>query len=174
MLRIPTVVAALCSAALIACAPAHDWRELRPEGSDIVVSFPCKPDRRERSLALSGRPLRMQMLVCSVGATNFVLVFADLDDPAAVAPALAELRAAALANLGATASRVTSLQVPGMTPNAEAARLEFAGKRPDGQAMQEQAAFFAHGLRVYQASVLGPALPVEQADTFFAGLSLST
>ena len=59
-----------------------------------------------------------------------------------------------------------------MTPNPQAVRLRLEGVRPDGVAAQEQAAFFAKGLRVYQATVLGKRVPAEAADTFFAGLRL--
>ena len=46
------------------------------------------------------------------------------------------------------------------------------GRRPDGSSVRQQAAFFAHGLRIYQASVLGSELPAEATETFFLGLKL--
>jgi hypothetical protein len=52
------------------------------------------------------------------------------------------------------------------------ARLDLAGRRPDGAAVRQQAVFFAKGLRVYQASVVGETLSGEAVDTFFAGLKL--
>lgn len=166
---------ALALAALLgACSPAHEWRELRPPDSGIVAMFPCKPDRHARPVTLAGQATRMEMLVCAAGDTTYALAFADIADPSAVAPALAELRAAAIANLDGAGVQEQSLQVPGMTPNPRAVRIRFDGRRPDGAAVQEQAAFFVRGLRVYQASVLAPALPGAAAETFIGGLRLPT
>lgn len=155
------------------CTPANEWRELRPEDSGIVASFPCKPDRLARTIALAGQATRMEMLVCSAGGLTFGLAFADIGDPRLVTQALAELRAAAMANLRATAASERSLAVPGMTPNERAARLHFEGQRPDGAAMQEQAAFFVRGLRIYQASILGPTVAESASEPFFIGLRLT-
>jgi hypothetical protein len=168
-------LSAFAMAALFgACSPSHEWRELRPPESGIVALFPCKPDRHARSVTLAGRTTRMEMLVCSAGDTTFALAFADIADPSAVAPVLAELRAAAIANLGGKAVQEQMLQVPGMTPNPRAVRIRFDGRRPDGAAVQEQAAFFVRGLRVYQASVLAPVLAGADAETFIGGLRLAT
>lgn len=155
------------------CTPARDWRELRPEGSSLVAQFPCKPDRHQRDVRLAGRTVRMDMLVCGDRGTTFALAFADMADPAAVTPALDELRAAAVGNVKADAVRETVLTVPGMTPNPRAARLRFDGRRPDGAAVQEQAAVFAFGLRVYQATVLAARLQEPEADTFFGALRVA-
>jgi hypothetical protein len=114
----------------------------------------------------------MEMLVCSVSDVTFALSFADLADPARVAPTLGELQALAAANLGAARAERSELKVPGMTPNPKAARLRLEGSQPSGPMLQEQAAFFAKGLRIYQATVLGKKVPGEAADTFIAGLRL--
>lgn len=157
---------------LAGCSRSGEWRELRLPDSGIVAMFPCKPDRHARTVPLGGRATRMQMLVCSTDGATFALTFADLADPGAVTPALGELRDAAIANVGGTAVRDESLLVPGMTPNPRAVRIRLDGRRPDGTAVQEQAAFFVHGLRVYQASVLAPTLPEATAQAFIGGLRL--
>lgn len=157
-----------------ACTPANDWRELRPEDSGIIVSFPCKPDRHARTVTLVGRATRMEMLVCTVDGATYALAFADIGDPAAVTPALDELRVAATSNLGAMASSEQGLAVPGMTPNARSARLRFEGRRPDGVVLQEQAAFFVRGLRVFQATILAPTIADGASESFFGGLRLAT
>lgn len=161
-------------AALSGCSPVLDWRELRPEGSSITVMFPCKPDRHARQVVLAGRPVSMDLLVCSAGGTTFALSFANLGDPTAMTPALAELRAAAIGNVAGTVTGERALQVGGMTPHPGAARLDIAGRRPDGVAVQEHVAVFVHGLRVYQASLLGPALAPEAVETFVSGLRLGS
>jgi len=165
------VLPALC-AVLAACSPALDWRELQAAGTGIVATFPCKPDRHARSVTLAAQTVRMEMLVCGVGDVTFALSFVDVDDPSRVSATLEELRGLAITNLGAVRRDSAALQVPGMTPNPMAGRLRLEGVRPDGVAMQEHAAFFVKGLRVYQAIVLGRRVPAELADTFLAGLRL--
>lgn len=164
--------ALLVAAALCACSPALDWREMQAEGSGIVATFPCKPDRHMRNVPLGGRPVRMEMLVCSAGGVTFGLSFTDVDDPARVSATLDELQRLAAGNLAATVRTDAPLQVPGMTPNSSAIRLRIEGRAPDGVRLSEQAGFFVKGLRVYQATVLGKTLPAEVADSFFAGLRL--
>lgn len=108
----------------------------------------------------------MEMFVCSAAGTTFALTFADVAEPAAVAPALAELKALAGGNIGASSASASAAQVPGMTPNPQAGRIAVTGRRPDGGAIEQQAMVFAKGLRVYQASVVGSRVPVELAEAF--------
>ena len=57
-----------------------------------------------------------------------------------------------------------------MTPNEQSVRVAVTGRLPDGAVVQEHAAFFVRGLRVYSATVIG-AKPAPQAvDVFFNGL----
>lgn len=172
MYRFRVPIAAVLVAALSGCAPALDWREFQAEGSGIVATFPCKPDRHSRSVALSAQTVRMEMLVCSAGDVTFALSFADLSDPGQVGATLAELQALASSNLGAARADRTDAAVRGMTPNPNAARLRLEAMQANGASLQEQATFFAKGLRIYQATVLGKKVPAEAADTFFAGLRL--
>lgn len=172
-MRPTTMIAGLATAsAALACSPTLDWRELRPDGSGIVLRLPCKPDRHARSLVMAGHAVRMEMLACSAGGATFALTFADLPDPAAIAPALAELRERAVANIGAAPAAPAGVNVPGMTPNPQAGRITLSGRLPDGVAVQAQAVFFAKGLRVYQASVIGARPDGEAQEIFFAALKL--
>ena len=164
---LPWLAAALC-----ACSPTFDWREMQAEGSGVVASFPCKPDRHVRTVPLAGQAVRMEMLVCSAGGATFGLSFLDVYDPARVTAMLLELQRLAVANIAANNPGSTPLQVAGMTPNPGAVRLRLEGRGPDGTGVSEQAGFFVKGLRVYQATVLGKSWPPETADTFFAGLRL--
>lgn len=172
MYRIRIPLATMLAAALSGCAPTFDWREFQAEGSGIVATFPCKPDRHSRSVTLAAQAVRMEMLVCSAGDVTFALSFADLSEPGQVGATLAELQALAASNLGAARADRIDAAVPGMTPSPKAARLRLEAMQANGASLQEQATFFAKGLRVYQATVLGKKVPAEAADTFFAGLRL--
>ena len=50
--------------------------------------------------------------------------------------------------------------------------LRLQGRLPDGRAVQMQLAVFARGTQVFQATVLGDAVPDDAAETFFASLRL--
>lgn len=152
-----------------ACSPALDWRETAAEGSGVVAMFPCRPDRHARTVELAGSKLKMEMLVCPADGATYALSFADVPEPALVAPALAALRAAALRNVQAAAPQVVPARIGGMTPNAEAVRLTTAGHLPDGASVQAHMVFFAKGLRVYQGSVMGAKPGAEANETFLAG-----
>lgn len=171
--RLTAPIAALSAALLTAgCSPNLDWRETRFEGTGVVARFPCRPDRHARNVLVAGATARMEMIVCSAAGVTFALSFFDLADPARVGPALAELQATALSNIAGRQIASASIQVDGMTPNPQAAQVSMAGRLPDGAAVEEQAAFFTKGLRVYQASLIGATLTPEAAATFFAGLKL--
>jgi len=159
---------------LAACSPALDWRELRPEGSGVQLMLPCKPASHARRVQLAGGPTELTLYACTAGGVTWALAFADLQDPARVGPALQALREAAAANLGAAAPQAKALQVDGATPNPASARLALRGQLPDGQAVQEEMAVFAKGTRVYQATCVGPTLPVEDVETFFGSLRASS
>ena len=169
-----TALTAAVLAGLAACSPALDWRESLAEGSGLVASFPCRPDRHGRSVVLGGKTVQIDMLVCPAADATFAISFFDVTDPAGLGPALVALRDALLSNVeGAVQGagpQLTPFQIPGMTPNAQSQRLVMVGRKPDGTALHVQAAFFTRGLRVYQAAVIGAALPGDAADPFFAGL----
>ena len=170
MTRSATLIAALAATCGAACSPALDWREFVPEGTDISVSFPCRPDRHARAVTVAGATAQMEMLACNAGDATFALAFVDVADPARVGATLAELRATAARNLQDASPQAAPLQIKGMTPNEQAARLAITGRLPDGAAVQEHAAFFSRGLRVYQASVIGARPAPTVIETFIAGL----
>jgi hypothetical protein len=155
---------------LSACAPALDWREVRPAGSGITLLFPCKPDSHARQVRLGPDSVRLELHACTAAGTTWALAFADMGDPARVGPALVELRATAANNLAAADQSALALKVEGATPNAESQRVQFQGRMPDGRAVTEQVAVFARGTRVFQAIALAEKLDAEAADSFFGSL----
>ena len=163
---------ALSLSTAVACSPILDWREFQPEGSGAVVSFPCRPDRHARNVVVAGVSTRMEMWVCEAGEATYALSFINVADLPGANAALADLRAVAAANLGSAVATPSALHVPGMTPNPQTARVALAGHRPDGTPIEQQAAFFSKGQRVYQASVVGTKLSADAFDMFFAALRL--
>ncbi len=159
---------------------------MQPEGSGIVMMFPCKPASHARWVTLAQSAVRLELHACSTAGVTWALAFADLEDAARIGPALSELRAAAAANIGAAPGREEAVQVPGATPNPASRRVDLQGRAPDGRRVEERIgrapdgrrveeriAVFSKGLRVYQATALGEHLDRAAADTFFAGLRLS-
>lgn len=165
-----------CALALAgaACTPPFNWREIQPEGSELLAMFPCKPERFARRLVLAGEAVEMRMSSCVVDGVTYAVAYATVQDPARVGPALSELQAAAVCNLGGTATEAAIPAIEGMTPNELAKRIDVTGSGTDGSSIQEQAVFFVKGLRVYQASMVGSKLNPEATETFLAGLRFAS
>jgi hypothetical protein len=119
---------------------------------------------------LEGRKPVMDMWVCQASRTTYALSYIDAAEPAQVLDVLKALRAVAQRNLQAQTLNVRPFRLPDMTPNEAAVRLSLLGQLPGSGAVQAQMAFFARGLRVYQASVMGKVLPPDAVDVFFGGL----
>lgn len=165
--------ATLMLMAAVGCAPALDWRDVRPAGAGVQLQFPCKPNGQSRDLGLAGQRVSLALHACAAGGLTWGLAVADVADPALVGPALAELAASAAANLGAAAGETLPLRVSGATPNAAAGRQRLSGKLRDGKAVQMQVAVFTRGTLVYQASVLGERIGDDAAQTFFDAVRFS-
>jgi hypothetical protein len=155
---------------LVACTPTLDWREVHAGDDPLGALFPCRPERHARTVPIAGIHARMEMASCDAGGSTYAISFVDVRDPAEVTGALAGLRSSAVGNVGGAASQVVPFALRGMTPNAEATRLRVDGHLPDGTPVQEHAAFFVRGLRLYQASVIGAAPAREAVETFLGGL----
>lgn len=163
-------VLCLLGAGLAACAPALDWRQVRPPEAPWVASFPCRPSSHARKVILAGREVRMTLYACQADGVTWGLSEAALQDPAAVPPALRELRQAAAANLGAAEQTPLPGSVPGATPQPESGRFRLHGRLPDGQPLASEVAVFSRGTWVYQATALGGRPTAEGLETFFGGL----
>ena len=160
-------------AGLSACSPALDWRQLRPDGWGLAVSLPCRPADLVRQVPLAGPPVELRLLACSADGHTFAMASADMADPARVDPALRALGAAALANVQGRVEAEQAAAVPGMTPYPGARRWQLAGRLPDGAAVREQVLVFARGLRVFQATVVGPRADGDLAQLFFDSIEVA-
>jgi len=172
MIRRLFILAALLHAG---CTPALDWREVRLPGAGAVAAFPCKPSHESRRLLLVGRDVEMTLHACTAAGTTWGLSHADVADPSKVGPALDALSAAVVNNVRAAAAPNRTNEpftVTGMTPNPHAVRLRAVGTRPDGSAVTVEAAVFAKGTRVFQASMVGGKPDALSSQTFFSSLRL--
>lgn len=160
--------------ALSACAPGLDWREVRPEGANLLLMFPCKPASDARKVEMQGRTFDMRLYACKASNQSFALSYVDVGDPALVAPALQQMRESLAAKLAAAAASAVAVQVGGMTPNPQALQQSLAGKLPDGANTQGAVAVFAHGTRVYQAVVLGPKRDAAAEEGFLNGMKFAS
>ncbi len=156
------------------CAPSLDWREVRPEDSDAVALFPCKPTTDARMVSLAGSRVRMVLVACRAGDVTWALAFSDVADPAKVTQALQDLRASNAGNLAGASSVTGPMHVVGMTPNSLAERVQVQGRLPNGDAVRLDGGFFVRGTRVYQATAMGKSLDTEAVAMFFDGLKLRT
>ena len=155
------------------CAPALDWREFDAEGAGLHVAFPCRPARSVRQVALAGAVLApLTILSCEAAGQVFAVGFVDATDPASVGIVMRDWRAMALSRLQASegSPAVSARVVPGATPNPEAGSLAIEGHVANGPAAAAQFAWFAHGLRIYQAGVVAPQLDLDACVVFFAAL----
>jgi hypothetical protein len=170
----PPSVGLVAALSILACTPALDWRETRPQGSGVAMMFPCRPERQERPVRVGDESLTLRLHSCTAAGSAFALAVADVADPARVTALLAALRSQAIANVDGTATVEVMPSISGSTPNAQSARLRIVGKRPDGRRVVEHATFFVKGLTLFQATVIGAGEPVDRdaIDTFFGSIRL--
>lgn len=174
MSRPRLALSAVLLLALAACAPALDWREVRPGAGRVLVWMPCKPDRVERSVPLpGGAPRPMQMLVCTAGGSTWAVSSVALDDPARVGPVLDGLRRLRAENLGGVEAASAPYAPAGASPQPAARRFQLRGQRPDGRPVAEESAVFALGLHVYHLAVLDGSPSAESREMFFERLQIS-
>ncbi|ALT79497.1 hypothetical protein [Paucibacter sp. KCTC 42545] len=159
--------AAVAATLLGACAPTLDWREVRPEGSDAQALFPCKPELLSRPAGGAHAPGRMGLAQCKAGGASFSLSWAEVADPAQVAPALRQMRESLATKLAAKPGELLPVQVAGMTPNPEAQMQTLLGANQSAQV-----AVFTRGQLVYQAMLLSPKPDAAGWQTFLAALKL--
>ena len=157
---------------LVACSPTMDWRQMQPEGWNLSVALPCRPASHARAVPLAGTSVELTLMACSAEGHTYAIASASLTDPAAVPLALQALGQAARANVQGVVESERPAQVPGMTPQAQALQWRLRGQLPGGAPVTEQAMVFAHGLRVFQATVVGPQADDVLARSFFEKLEV--
>lgn len=157
-------------AAATGCSPTHDWRDLRPPETDLVVLMPCRPERQARSgVTLGGSPADVAIWSCRAGDASFSLTGARPHDPSQRAAALQTLRSGLLTRPGTDAGPAEPYVVRGAPPDPAAQTRSFAAVAPDGHRVQGRAAGFVHGPWAWQLVLLADRpVPSDVSETFFA------
>ncbi|MBC7610564.1 MAG: hypothetical protein H7228_13505 [Polaromonas sp.] len=180
----PVFAAAAALTLLVACYPAFNWREVRPEGTALSLLLPCKPDQAKKTVLLGGKPTELTLLGCDAGDITFAVAVARLGSAQEVTPALAQWQSAMLANMKAgpigadvgtdagAGTLVAPLKLPGAAVQPSALLVRAKGQRADGKAVSGHAAYFAQGSQVFQAVMYADKIPPEVAETFFSSLKL--
>lgn len=162
------------TAALMACTPTLDWREVRDDHAGLMALLPCKPDHGSRQVPLLGRDTALRMWGCEAGGVLYTLSVAEVGSPTEVPEALRGWRAATLAHLQAPADMPGRLYAPaGAQPQPESQRLRGQGRQADGRAVQFELAWFARGRQVFLAGWYASQAPKAGDETFWDGLRLS-
>jgi hypothetical protein len=154
----------LLLAALTACSPDYNWRQVQNADAAFAALFPAKPSSHAREVNLDGIRTTMSMTAAEVHGVLFAVGSTELSSPALVQPALTAMKTAMVRNIGGTVASDRSL--PGPAPVSE---LVANGSR-NGRPVQLTARFAARNQRVYQAVVIGAPqdLPAEAVDTFLS------
>ncbi len=170
-------LAALAVAVLTACNPTFNWRDVRPDGTQLALLMPCKPDAAQRTVLMAGQPTALNLLSCDAGGVTFAITAADVKDAANVAAALAQWQSVTLANIKAPIKAPT--QAPPAEPGAVyklpgaaggGVFVKSSGQRANGQLVSSQAAYFSQGTQVFQAVIYADKISPDVAETFFSSL----
>lgn len=173
----------IAAAALGACSPAFNWREVRPDNTALTALLPCKPDKGSKTVPLGGQPTKLSMVGCETSGVMFAVASADIGDAQKAADVLAQWSQATLVNMkaapleGAAAraagsTTTTPLKVTGATLSPAPVLITAQGVRADNSAVSSQTAYFAQGSQVFQAVIYADKISPEVAEAFFSGLKL--
>jgi len=160
----------LLVAALAACSPTFNWREVRSETGGLKAMLPCKPEKESRVVPMAGRDVGLTVLGCETGGATFALMFADIGNGGRAEEVLGQWKRATLANLRSVAAREEAFRPPGALALPGSLQVVATGQRPDGSKVESHAAYFARGTHVFQAVIYSDRLKPEMAETFFSGI----
>ncbi len=172
MTGLRAIAAILVCAALSACAPELNWREVHGNDAHFTVLLPSKPATHAREIDLGGLKVEMSMTGAAVDELSLVVASAQVAEASQRAAALAAMQQAMLRNIRATKHTKKAVTLKGGAPATEIVAEGQAAR--DGRTLVMHARFAARGERVYQAVALGPRdkLSAEAAETFLGSLAL--
>lgn len=162
------------AAALAACSPVYNWREVREPQEGIKLMLPCKPDSGRRKLMLAGQSVDVHMTGCEADRTMFTLAYVNMIDADKANTALSEWKAILLDNLHGQMGAVQESVYPvkAAPVPVPAVRITAVGRRADGGMIRAQAIWFVRGARLYHALTLSEQLNMDAVDNFFSGIEL--
>ena len=173
-------IAYFAAAALGACSPVFNWREVRLDAAPVMALLPCKPDQASRQMNLPGGATPLYMAGCKAGGATFAISAMDAGDASKAAEVALQWQAAT--NLSQQVAKAVS--TPYRVPGATAAVLVVSQPSQMGSAAPKplsHALYFYQGRFVYQAQVLGEpesggdgpgALSTQVLETFLGGVRL--
>ena len=170
-MRRPTLLAPILPLMLVAgCSPALNWRKVDPEGAQVSLMFPCKPEREERTQpGPAGQPVVVRSMSCKARGGQFSFTWTDLGDARATSAAMRRMHEGIARQMAPRAS--APLGVRGIAADPEAFQQAFEA-RPGQPAQQARQAVFSREGRLYQLLVQGERLDAEAWDVFLGSVQL--
>jgi hypothetical protein len=167
-------LAVIAGALLIAgCSPALNWRKVNPEGAQLALMFPCKPEREERAQpGPGGRAVTVRSMSCRARGGQFSLTWADLGEPAAASAAMRRMHEGIAREMSPGASAPLGVRGAASDPESFQQAFEARPGQPAQQAQQARQAVFARGGRLYQLLMQGERLDAEAWDVFLGSVQL--
>ncbi|HSV52015.1 MAG TPA: hypothetical protein VLJ57_07855 [Burkholderiaceae bacterium] len=166
--------AVLALVLLAGCNPVFNWREARFDAADLTALLPCKPDKAERPVLLGTQQVTLQMQGCDTGGATFAVARVALSDAGQAGQALAQWKAATLANMRAATVQEAAFVPPGAIALPQSLRVAASGYRPDGRAVSAHAAWFArtrgNQIDLFHIALYADRVDPEVSSTFFSGI----
>lgn len=172
--RVAYAIAAI--AALTACTPKYDWREVRGTDIAFTVLLPAKPSTYSRPVNLGGITANMTMTAAEIDDVTFAVGTAELPDAAQAQAALLVMKETLVKNINGVVrqekiqlGRTRSTIELAAGPVAPPASASSAGKE-----ISLHARFVARDRRVYQVIVAGRerAIRPDSVDTFLTSFKI--
>jgi len=167
----------LLAAALGACSPVFNWREVPIADDGLVALLPCKPDRATRNLPLGSgsASIAVDMSGCEAGGATFAVAHATAEDAAQAESWMRAWRSATRNQLAGAAITEAPATLPRAAASPAPVRLEVRQLGAGGPA-PAQILWFAQQrggkTALYQATVLGRPASADAPTVFFEGLRL--
>jgi len=170
-MRRPTLLVPILPLMLVAgCSPALNWRKVDPEGAQVSLMFPCKPEREERTQpGPAGQPVVVRSMSCKARGGQFSFTWTDLGDARATSAAMRRMHEGIARQMAPRAS--APLGVRGITADPQAFQQAFEA-RPGQPAQQARQAVFSREGRLYQLLLQGERLDAEAWDVFLGSVQL--
>lgn len=138
----------------------------------MLGQLPCRPARHARLVELADQTLEMNLMSCQASESTWAVAWVSGADVRRVPQMLEEWRLASLRNVGAQATAMVGMDVPGATPQPGTGRWKVRGHRPDRSQVVQELAMFSHGTTVFQVTALSSEEHPAASEQFFASLRL--